>query len=150
MGRKNKYLTHVQPRLEEIKEWYGILTEAQIAKRLNVTQQSFDRYKNKYPELKEALRLGRKELVVDLKNTLKKKARGFHYEETKTTIKDDGTGPPVKVIEKYSKYAAPDTGAIHLLLKNLDDDWRNEDKQTMDLKQAKLELEQKKAEEESW
>ena len=150
MGRKNKYESNVQPHLADIKEWYGVLTEAQIAKKLMITQQSFDRYKKKYPELKAALHDGREELIIDLKNTLKTKARGFHYEETKTTIKDDGSGMPIKVVEEYKKYSAPDTGAIHLLLKNLDETWTNDDKTTIDLKRSKLELEKQKAEEESW
>ena len=48
------------------------------------------------------------------------------------------------------KYAPPDTGAIHLLLKNLDDNWRNDDKPTMDLRREKLENDKKKAENADW
>ena len=55
----------------------------------------------------------------------------------------------MKVIEKYKKYAHPDTGAIHLLLKNLDDTWRNDDKATMDIKRGQLELAREK-EENKW
>ena len=44
----------------------------------------------------------------------------------------------------------PDVAAIHLLLKNLDDDWRNDDRPTMRLKMQKLELEKTKIENESW
>lgn len=154
MGRKNKYESHVQPRLNEIKDWYGTLTEAQIAKRLGISVCSFEKYKTLYPELVEALQSGKEKLIEELKDTLKMKAKGFHYEETKTTIKKDGNGQPVQTVEKYRKYSAPDTGAIHLLLKNLDDSWRNEDKVSIDLKREKLELEKEKAkteaEEESW
>lgn len=154
MGRKNKYESHVKPRLDEIKDWYGTLTEAQIAKKLGISVCSFEKYKTQYPELVEALQSGKDILIEELKDTLKMKAKGFHYEETKTTIKTDGNGLPVKIIEKYKKYSAPDTGAIHLLLKNLDETWRNDDKASIDLKREKLELEKKKAEseaeEESW
>lgn len=150
MGRNNKYESHVKPRLEEIKNWYGTLTEAQIAKKLGISVCSFEKYKKTYPELVEVLQSGKELLIEELKDTLKMKAKGFHYEETKTTIKMDGNGIPVKIIEKYKKYSAPDTGAIHLLLKNLDENWRNDDKATIDLKREKLELEKQKAEEESW
>lgn len=149
MGRKNKYESHVKPRLTDIKEWYGTLTEAQIAKKLGISVASFEKYKLLYPELVACLQSGKEILIEELKETLKMKAKGFHYEETKTIIKKVD-GVPVTTVEKYKKYSAPDTGAIHLLLKNLDESWTNDDKTTIDLKRSKLELEKQKAEEESW
>ena len=149
MGRKNRYETHVQPYLSEIAGWYSDMTEEQIAKRLSVSQASFERYKNQYPELMEALSKGREDLVGDLKAALKKKAKGFYYEETKTSIKEEG-GKRIQIIEKFKRYALPDTGAIHLLLKNLDDNWRNDDAATMELKRNKADLERQKAEVENW
>ena len=149
MGRKNKYFSHVQPRLAEIQEWISIMDEAQIVKRLGISLAAFANYKNDYPELREALKKGRTELVIDLKASLKQKAKGFRYTETKT-ITREVNGQKTKVIEEYDRYSPPDTGAIHLLLKNLDDTWRNDDRETMDLKREKLELEKKKAESENW
>lgn len=149
MGRKSRYETHVQPHLGEIAEWYGDLTEAQIAKRLGISRVSFERYKNQHQELVSALSKGREELIGDLKASLKKKAKGFYFEETKTSIKEEN-GRQIKVIEKYKRYALPDTGAIHLLLKNLDPEWRNDDAATMELKRNKAELERQKVEAESW
>ena len=149
MGRKSKYETHVQPYLEDIEEWFELLNEGQIAKKLGVSVAAFETYKNKYPELKEALKKGREHLVEELKGTLKKKAQGFYYEETKTYIKQEGE-KEVKTIEKYKRYAQPDTGAIHLLLKNLDDTWRNDDRTTIELKQQKMDLEKQKAEDNNW
>lgn len=145
MGRNNKYQTHVRPFLKDIPEWYETLTEAQIARKLGVSVASFENYKNQYEELREALKNGRETLVEDLKASLKMKARGFHYTETKTVIRKEG-GKDVKIIEKYEKYAVPDTGAIHLLLKNLDPTWRNDDAETMALKREKLELDKQKSE----
>lgn len=145
MGRKSKYESHVQPRLEEIKEWYGFMSEGDIANELGITEGTFSRYKQSHPELAKALMEGRKTLVADLKLTLKKKAKGFHYTETKKIMREVG-GVETKVVEKYEKYCPPDTGAIHLLLKNLDDDWRNDDKPTMELKKQKLELDRQKHE----
>lgn len=149
MGRKNKYESHVKPRLEEIKRWYGTLTEAQIAKKLGVSVASFENYKLKYPELKESLQSGREQLIEELRETLKQKAKGFHYTEKKKIIRDVN-GQRTQVIEEYDRYSPPDTGAIHLLLKNLDESWRNDDKATMDLKREKLELDKTKAENETW
>lgn len=149
MGRKDKYETHVKPRLDEIKGWYGILKESQIAKKLGVSVASFENYKTQHPELVECLKQGKEILIEDLKNTLKQKAKGFHYTETKKTIRVIN-GEKTQVVEEYERYSPPDTGAIHLLLKNLDDTWTNDDKQTLELKRQKLELEKLKAENENW
>ena len=149
MGRKNKYETHVRPRLKEIQSWYGTLKESQIAKKLGISVASFENYKLQYPELVECLQSGKETLIEDLKNSLKMKAKGFHYKETKKTIRVIN-GEKQTVVEEYEKYSPPDTGAIHLLLKNLDEDWTQDDKQTLALKREKLELEKQKAESENW
>lgn len=149
MGRKNLYETLVQPRLNEIPEMVGVMTEEQIAKRLGISRRSLEKYKQQHEELRAALLKGREALVQDLKMTLKKKAQGFYYEETKTTIRAEN-GKETKVIEKFKKYAQPDTGAIHLLLKNLDETWRNDDRETMDLKRQRLEMEKEKNEANNW
>lgn len=149
MGRNNKYETNVKPHLAEIKIWYETLTEGQIAKKLGVSTASFENYKLKYPELVECLNSGRELLIEELKDSLKKKAKGFHYTETKKTIREID-GHKTQLIEQFDRYSPPDTGAIHLLLKNLDDTWRNDDKQTMDLKKQKIELEKQKSENEDW
>lgn len=150
MGRKSKYESHVKPFLPQISEWISDMDEAQIAtEKLGIAVSSFENYKKKYPELQEALRNGRINLISELKSSLKKKAKGFYYDETKTTIREEG-GKSVKVIEKYKKYSAPDVGAIHLLLKNLDPDWTNDDKTTIQLKRDQLELAKQKAESENW
>lgn len=135
--------------LGQIQEWYGLLTEEQIAKRLGVSVRSFERYKTQHEELRQALLNGKQALIEDLKATLKKKAKGFHYKETKKTIRNVN-GQSTQVIEEYERYSPPDTGAIHLLLKNLDDTWRNDDKTTVDLKREKLELDRARQENESW
>lgn len=148
MGRKNKYESNVKPYLKDIPIWYETMTEGQIAKRLGISVASFENYKIKYPELVECLRKGRQVLIDDLKDSLRKKAKGFYYTETRRTFIEDKSGKPIGTIrvETTEKYAAPDTGAIHLLLKNLDEDWRNDDKTTMDLKRKKIELDEQKAE----
>ena len=148
-GRKNKYETHVKPYLEDIAQWYEELDEKQIAEKLGVAVSSFENYKNKYPELKEALKKGKQNLVGELKASLRKKAKGYTYEETKTSIRDEN-GKKVQTVEKYKRYAHPDTGAIHLLLKNLDPEWTNDDKTTIELKRKQLELTEKRIDQNDW
>ena len=150
MGRKSRYETHVKPYLNQIQEWYEDLDEKQIAvDKLGIAVSTWEKYKKENPELRDVLKRGKQQLVSELKTSLKKKAKGFYYEETKTCIRELG-GKQVKTIEKYKKYAQPDTGALHLLLKNLDDNWHNDDKATLDLKQKQLELTERKIEQSEW
>lgn len=149
MGRKSRYETHVEPYLDDIRKWYQLLNEGEIARKLGIGITSFEKYKREHPELREALREGRFELVEDLKLTLKKKAKGFSYTEKKRVIRDEN-GKKTTSVEEIERYFPPDTGAIHLLLKNLDDTWRNDDKPTMDLRREKLENDKKKAENADW
>ena len=151
MGRKNKYETHIRPNLAKISEWVATMTEAQIAQKLGVNVRSFDRYKVDHEELRDALRTGKQDLIEELKATLKMKAKGFNYTEEKIIEKFDEAGNSTgKTVETYKKYAPPDLGAIHLLLKNLDDTWRNDDKATIDLKKEQVEIAKMKAEENNW
>lgn len=149
MGRKGRYETHVKPFLNDIGKWYETLTEAQIAEKLGVSVASFENYKRDYSDLREVLKTGRATLVEELKESLKKKAKGFTYTEKKKIIRVID-GKKTQVIEEYEKYSLPDTAAIHLLLKNLDDTWRNDDKATMELKQQKVDLDRQRMENEQW
>lgn len=149
MGRRSRYETHIEPRLDEIREMIQLLDEGQIAKRLGVSRSCFESAKRKHPELCEALKAGRETLVEDLKLTLKKKAKGYYYEETmERTVNEDGKVTTIR--ETKRKYAQPDTGAIHLLLKNLDDTWRNDDRETMDLRHEKVKLDRERMENGNW
>ena len=149
MGRKGRYETYVAPKLKDISKWITTLTEGQIAKKLGIAPCTFQKYKNEHPELQQALIDGCETLKEELKDSLRKKAKGYYYTETKTTIRKEG-GTEIRTIEKYEKYAQPDTGAIHLLLKNIDPAWHNDDSATMDLKKQELELKKQKQEENNW
>lgn len=151
---KSKYDSHVKPHLEKITKWTEDLTDEQIAARLKISRKSFIEYKKQHPELVEALEKGKKRLVVELKDTLKKKAKGFYYEEVKTVKihNPDSDAEPewIEKIEINRKYAQPDTGAAHLLLKNLDPTWRNDDAETMKLKKQQVEIQKQKLEQDNW
>ena len=150
MGRKSRYETHVKPYLNQIQEWYEDLDERQIAvDKLGIAVSTWEKYKKEYPELRDVLKRGKQQLVSELKTSLKKKAKGFYYEETKTCIREVD-GKQVKTIEKYKKYAQPDTGALHLLLKNLDESWHNDDTETINMKKEQLKIAREKMESENW
>lgn len=151
---KSKYDSHVKPHLDKITKWTEDLTDEQIAARLKISRKSFIEYKKQHPELVEALEKGKKRLVVELKDTLKKKAKGFYYEEVKTVKihNPDSDAEPewIEKIEINRKYAQPDTGAAHLLLKNLDPTWRNDDAETMKLKKRQVDIQQQKLDQDNW
>lgn len=135
-GRPNKYQTHVQPRLKEIEQMCHTMTEKQIAETLGISQTSWCDYKLKYPELSEAIKKGRQGLVIELRSTLIRKAKGFNYTERKL-IKEEGR---VVREEIYEKASLPDVAALNLLLKNYDaDNWAN-DPQVLKLRERELEL----------
>lgn len=149
MGRC-KYEEKVKPYLGQIGEWYQTLTEEQIAKKLGVSLTAWKGYKNKFPELMNVLVDAHKKLISELRKSLKMKAKGYEYEEYKITVKEVGGEEVSRTIETYKKRAHPDTAAIHLLLKNLDPEWHNDDQATMELKKRQLEVAEKKAEDASW
>lgn len=152
MARDNKYEKNVKPHLKDIPEWYQTMTEAQIAKRLGISPTTFYRYRREHNELAQAVAKGQDDLAAELKNSLRQKAKGFYYTETKRTyvVDEDGNRTGETKVEKTEKYAPPDLGSIHLLLKNIDDEWRNDDKATLDYKYERLKLDREKAENNNW
>ena len=125
-GQKNAYKERIKPRFDDIAKWKAMgLTERQIAANLGVSYSTFNKYKAEKKEFQALLIKAAQPLICELRGALVRKALGYTYKETKTYTKTDKDG---KTIMEYSetteKEQAPDTGAIHLLLKNLD---RNED-----------------------
>lgn len=145
-GRPSKYKSHVEPYLEKIKEMALTMTEAQIAQTLGVSYTVFREYKRQYPALKDALKKGRADLVMELRSTLIQRAKGFQYEETKV-IKEKGE---IVREERAIKSALPDVAALNLLLKNYDrENWAN-DPQMLDLRKKEIELRERQVEASEW
>lgn len=148
-GPKCKYEDSVKPYLERIPKWRRQgLTEKQIAKKLKIAYSSLSTFKNNFPELAEALREGKEELIENLEGSLYKRALGYEIEETKETVdveqkgyvkdkqgnfvkdKEDNLIPDIKSKkvkkEKIKKHIPADTGAICFALKNLSSDkWKD-------------------------
>lgn len=74
-GPRNKYKSHVEPRLNIIAAWAKSgLTIEQIAKNLKVAKSTFCTYMNKHQELSDALKENRDEADYAIENALYKKA----------------------------------------------------------------------------
>lgn len=146
MARPGKYETNVKPRLKEIEKWCLTMEDKQIAKALGISVSTWCDYKNKHPELSEAVKRGRTNLVSDLKSSLIEKAKGFKYTESKEIIQD---GVVIRK-EVYNKTALPDVAAINLLLKNYDrEHWAN-DPQALEVKREELRFKEKQFESKEW
>lgn len=145
-GRKNKYYTHIKPYLKDIPEMLQTMTEEQVSKKLGVAYSSWNKYKLEFPELVEVIKKGNMTLVSELKSVLKKRAKGFQYEERKV-IKENGVAVREEI---YTKSALPDVASINLLLKNYDkENWAN-DPQALELRKKELELKEKQIEQNLW
>lgn len=150
LQRKNKWEANILPHLQDIPRMCLEMTQGQIADALGVSRSMWDNYKVMHPELAAALERGKERLVQELKDALRKKALGFSYDEKKTTQRKRGNQAPEVTIETYNRYSPPDIGAIHLLLKNNDPEWRNDDYETQQLKKQQVEIAQKKADDAGW
>lgn len=145
MAKKSKYDDYVKPFLNDIADWTTVLNEKEIAQKLGITPQSFVKYKREHKELKDALVDGKKRLVMEIKKKMKQSALGYYYTETKTIVKKEHGEIVSETTETYNRYAKPELGAAHLLLKNNDDTWRNDDADTMEMKRRQIEIQQQKA-----
>jgi predicted transcriptional regulator len=90
-------------------------TQKNIAKILGMSEKTLISLKKKYPKLDHAFIFGNDELKYQLMDTMFKKAMGYEYEETQTTIEETKTGTKKKIV-KYKKKAQPDMNAARYLL----------------------------------
>ncbi|KJB88590.1 transposase [Paenibacillus sp. E194] len=83
-GRKNKYQSHVEPKLLLVEAWArdGVIDE-DIAKKLGVAYSTFREYAKKYSALSAALKKGKEVADVEVENALFKRATGYEFTEKK-------------------------------------------------------------------
>ena len=145
-GRPQKYKTNVEPYLNEIQQMCLTMTEEQIAETLGISYSAFRKYKEQYIALKNAMKKGRQNLVIELRSALIKKAIGFEHEEKRIT-KENGI---VTKIETVNKYYPPDVAALNLALKNYDrENWAN-DPQMIRIRERELDLQERKLDQAEW
>lgn len=152
MARPCNYNKLIEPYLDDIAQMALTMSEEQIAQTLGVGYSTFKRYKRDYKPLQDAVKRGRKVLVMELKNALIQKAKGFDYTETKEVkeINPDTGKLEITKTETVKKHTTPDVAAINLLLKNYDkENWAN-DPQMLELRKKELELKEKSIEANEW
>lgn len=115
--------------LEELLEWARLgLSDTQIALNMGITRRSLSSWKQRYPEIAEALRQGRKISDRAVETALHLRATGHEYEEeTRERVLNKESGRYEMVTTKVvHKYLAPDvTAATFWLRCRRPDKWRD-------------------------
>ena len=98
------------------------LTDEQLAEKMGINPATLYDWKNKHPEISEALKKGKEIVDIQVENALLKRALGYEYMEERVEISEkDGR----KVIQT-TKTVPPDTTAQIFWLKNRrPDQWRD-------------------------
>lgn len=94
------------------------LTDEQIAHNIGIRRETLCVWKNKYPNISNALKKGKEVVDRQVENALLKRALGYEYEEVKTYVEIDGHGREKKRKEITKKIIAPDTTAQIFWLRN--------------------------------
>lgn len=145
------YESNVEPYLDQIPEWYKTMTVRQIAAKLGVSKTTLYNYSKKHPELEAALSGGKDGLVDDLKNSIKRRALGYDWDEVQTTETFDEYGVSTgRTVKTTKRHVPADLGSAHLLLKNLDAEWHDADQTTIRQRDKELEIKEKRAEAAEW
>lgn len=114
-GRKCKYTECVKPHLAWINEQIrNGVTEKAIAKELGITEQTLNNYRNKYPELKEALSKNKgADVLQKLVNSGIEAACGKWIEEETMTVDLDKDGNPLQARRTTSKKYIPPNPSLN-------------------------------------
>ena len=141
VGRPSRYETEIKPHIEEIKNAVSSgATVEEIASAFNIAVSTLHKYKAEKKELKDAFARGREKVVIEIKAALLKKALGFEYEEEKRVGRKDKNGENIILVEKYKRYSTPSETAANMLLRNYDENWRDTDNATAQLRKQEAEL----------
>jgi len=129
-GRKSKYYTHVEPKLDLIEDWRQKGdTEEQISNKLGISYKSLNEYKLKFPQFTQVLRASKERLAINLKKSLWKEALGYEYEEVKKTEEKSYLGNKTKTEKTKKKFRGQPNLLIFALCNLLPDEFKRIDKE---------------------
>lgn len=113
---KGKYQQWLEPEgLTLLEGWARDgLTDEMLAKKMRIGVRTLYEWKEKYPQISQALKKGKEIVDIQVENALLKRALGYEYTEEKVEISEkDG-----KKVVQTVKHVAPDTTAQIFWLKN--------------------------------
>lgn len=153
-GRKSLYDDIVKPRLNWINEQVrNGVTEKAIAEALQITEQTLNNYKKKYPELAEALTRGKgADVLQRLINSGIDAACGQWIEEETITVLLDKDGKPSKRQKVTTKrYIPPNPALNQYYTKHFgQEEGFTGDPLALEFKKAKLEFDKAVQSEKDW
>jgi len=137
-GAKSKY----EDSWPEIAEGYARrgLSDADIAKNLGISVNTFYVYQNKYEEFSKAIQRGKRPADIIVENALYKRCTGYSYDEVKKRQYIDETGKKRVQHTIVSKEVIPDINAIRFWLTNRNPEmWKNirDENGNLDLEKVK-------------
>ena len=98
------------------------LTDEQIAGNVGITETTLYEWKNRFPEISEALKKGKEVVDIQVENALLKRALGYDYQEQRIEKSEkDGT----KIIQTIKHVPADTTAQIFWLKNRRPDKWRD-------------------------
>lgn len=127
-GPRSKYDPELHPHVIRYLALLGT-SNADICKALKIVADTLWKWGKKYPEIADALKIGRDVTLSRVGQSLIKRAMGYDYEEVEVTGVATSDGKTItQKIKKTKKHVPPDLGAIVFTLCNLDRlNWRRTD-----------------------
>lgn len=150
-GKYHEWLT--EDGLLRLESWARDgLTDEQIAKNMGINVATLYTYKNKYNEISEAIKKGKRPIDFEIENAAIKSALGEWVTETQTIYNYKGDTVVSKQVIANKRYIAPNpTTIIYWLNNRKPSQWRklsDADAKKLEVEAKKLEIEAKKLEEE--
>lgn len=118
-GRRGKYHKWItSDGLTTLEGWARDgLTDEQIAHNIGIARGTLYEWKNRFPNIDDALKRGKEVVDIEVENKLLKRALGFEYVEEK--VYQEKVGDQTKVRKEiFTRHALPDTTAQIFWLKN--------------------------------
>lgn len=135
---KGKYHEWLQEdKLNILRSWARKgLTDAEIAKRIGIQRPTLYDWKNKYPNISDALKKGKEIYDNEVEESLHKSTLGYFIEEEKTLVQKIGDKEVIKK-EKIKKWIPPNvTAQIFWLKCRKKEEWQ-ENKDRLDIEEQK-------------
>ena len=125
-------------------------TQGQVAQALGIHPNTFTKMKKKHPELQEAITLAQRNLAVEIRAALVKKALGGYPVVTTKVVSREVGGNIVTTTETTTKVAEADVKACEALLGNIEGSAWYKDRNAYELKKREVDLKEKTAERDAW
>lgn len=98
------------------------LTDEQLAHNMGISRDTLYAWKNKYPDISDALKRGKEVVDIQVENALLKRALGYDYQEERVEVSEDKGR---KVVQTIKHIPADTTAGIFWLKNRRPDKWRD-------------------------